>query len=233
KDTKMVLNRNSTVEERFAASDRLNQYMDELVTAKEAAPGDDLLSRLIIKNRQAVTLDHLDLVGMASLLLLAGHETTANMISLGVVALLERPDELAELRTSPGLLPQAIEEMLRYFSIVDTATSRVALADIEIGGITIREGEALVIAVNAANWDDEVFAEPQRLDIHRSARHHVAFGFGVHQCLGQNLARLELEIVFETLFRRIPGLRLTVPAADLPYKDDAAIYGIHEVPVTW
>ncbi|MBV9846046.1 MAG: cytochrome P450 [Kutzneria sp.] len=231
--TRVLVTRSSTTQERTAASDRLTEYLDKLVSAKEAAPTDDLLGRLIAKNAQTPTMDHTELVAMATLLLIAGHETTANMISLGVVALLERPDELTELRDSPGILPQAIEEMLRYFSIVDAITARVALADIEIGGVTIRAGEGLVVAVNAANWDDEVFAEPQRLDIHRSARHHVAFGFGVHQCLGQNLARAELEIVFETLFRRIPGLRLTVPAADLPYKDDANTYGVHEVPVTW
>jgi cytochrome P450 len=137
-----------------------------------------------VKNRETGTLDHGQLVGMASLLLLAGHETTANMISLGTVALLENPDQLAQLRETPGLMPQAVEEM-------------------------------------------------QELDFHRSARHHVAFGYGVHQCLGQNLARLELEIVFETLFRRIPGLRLAVPASELSYKDDASVYGIYEVPVTW
>ncbi|MGH3853742.1 MAG: cytochrome P450 [Pseudonocardiaceae bacterium] len=231
--TKVLNSRASTRQQCTAAVTELYAYLDELVTAKEAAPGDDLLGRLIVKNRGTGTLDHDAVVAMAMLLLQAGHETTANMISLGTVALLENPTQLAELRANPELLPQAVEEMLRYFSISDAATARVAIEDIEIGGETIRAGEGIVVAGIAANWDDEVFAEPERLDIHRSARHHVAFGFGMHQCLGQNLARLELEIVFEILFRSIPGLRLAVPAAKLPYKDDAFIYGIYEVPVTW
>jgi cytochrome P450 len=231
--TKVLNRRASTLQQSMAAANELYTYLDALVTAKEAAPGDDLLGRLIVKNRKTDTLDHGAVVGMATLLLQAGHETTANMISLGTVALLEHPTQLAELRADPELVPQAVEELLRYFSISDAATARVAIEDIEIGGETIRAGEGIVVAGMAANWDDGVFAEPERLDIHRSARHHLAFGFGMHQCLGQNLARLELEIVFETVFRRIPDLRLAVPAAELPYKDDAFIYGLYEVPVTW
>ncbi|MBV9846045.1 MAG: cytochrome P450 [Kutzneria sp.] len=222
-----------TQEQLETAGNELNAYLDGLVTAQQSAPSEGLLSRLITRNRRTGAMDHTDLVNMASLLLLAGYETTANMISLGATALLAHPDQLARIRENPKSLPQGIEELLRYFSIVDTATSRVALEDIEVGGMTIRAGEGLIVATSAANWDADVFAEPERLDLSRPGRRHVAFGFGVHQCLGQNLARVELEIVFGTLFRRIPGLRLTVPATELPYKETDLIYGIHEVPVTW
>jgi cytochrome P450 len=149
------------------------------------------------------------------------------------VALLENPEQKAQVVADAALLPSAIEEMLRYFTIVESATSRVATADIELGGVTIGKDEGVIVSGLAADWDENVFENPDQLDFHRGARHHVAFGYGVHQCLGQNLARLELEIVFETLFRRVPTLALAVPAADLPYKDDAGIYGIYRVPVNF
>lgn len=176
-------------------------------------------------------MTHDEIVGTAVMLLIAGHQTTANMISLGVVALLENPEHKARIAADPALLSPAIEEMLRYFSVVENAPARVATEDIEIGGVTIRKDEGIVVSGLAADWDDEVFEHPDRLDFERGARHHVAFGYGVHQCLGQNLARVELEVVFETLLRRVPGLSLAMPAEELPYKDDAGIYGIYRVPV--
>jgi cytochrome P450 len=232
-DTAKLLKRNLPLEERMAASDRVRKYLRELVVTKEAAPGDDLIGRQIVKLREEGTYSRDGLVGLTFLLLLAGHETTANMISLSTVALLENPDQLEAIKADPDKTLHAIEELLRYFTIVDLATSRFATEDVEIDGVTIKAGEGVLAVGYAANWDPRVFDEPAELDIKRGARHHVAFGFGPHQCLGQNLARAELQIVFDTLFRRIPGLKLAAPIEELPFKQDASIYGLYRLPVTW
>ncbi|HEV7625173.1 MAG TPA: cytochrome P450 [Streptomyces sp.] len=228
-----LLRRSETLARREQASNELRSYLDDLVTAKEQHPTDDLLGRQIQKQRESGNGDHVDLVSLAVLLLIAGHETTANMISLGTLALLEHPAEAAKLSDDPGKMPGAVEELLRYFTIADFATSRVATADVEIGGVLIHAGEGVLALSNSANHDPRVFERPDELDIARGNRHHVAFGFGAHQCLGQNLARMELEIVFETLFRRVPGLRLAVPVGEVPCKDDSFVYGLSELPVTW
>ncbi|GGS94431.1 hypothetical protein GCM10010156_60870 [Planobispora rosea] len=172
-------------------------------------------------------------MSLAFLLLTAGHETTASMISLGVIGLLTRPEQLALIKADPGRTPMAVEELLRYFTIADGVTSRVAVEDVEIGGVGIRAGEGVIVSTLSADWDPEVFTDPAELDVERGARHHLAFGFGPHQFLGQNLARMELQIVFDTLFRRVPTLRLAAPVEDLPFKSDAAVYGVHGLPVTW
>ncbi|NMH98172.1 cytochrome P450 [Pseudonocardia acidicola] len=231
--TRLLISRTSSAQQRQTGIDELRSYLDDLVTEKEREPADDLLSRQLLKQRETGTEDHAALVGLAFLLLLAGHETTANMISLGTVALLKNPEQLAIVTADPGKTPAAVEELLRYFTIVDTATSRLALDDVELGGVHIRAGEGVIALGNAANRDPEAFDDPDALDVERGARHHVAFGFGAHQCLGQNLARTELQIVFDTLFRRIPGLRLATTVDELPFKDDVFIYGIHALPVTW
>ncbi|UMP01977.1 cytochrome P450 [Amycolatopsis sp. EV170708-02-1] len=229
-----MLSREVTAEERMTAFESLENYLDELVTKKEAnATEDDLLGRQILKQRETGEADHGELVGLAFLLLIAGHETTANMISLGTATLLENPDQLAKIKADPGKTLAAIEELLRVFTIAETATSRFATADVEIGGTLIRAGEGVVGLSNAGNHDPAGFENPDTFDIERGARHHVAFGFGVHQCLGQNLARLELQIVFDTLFRRVPGIRIAVPVDELPFKHDSTIYGLHALPVTW
>jgi cytochrome P450 len=228
-----LLRRTGSLEERRRARDELRSYLDDLVTAKENDPSDDLLGRQVRRQRETGTVDHGELVSLAFLLLIAGHETTANMISLGTLALLEHPEHVAAIRQDPSKTPGAVEELLRCFTIADVAPSRVATADVEIGGVLVRAGEGVLALSNSANHDPEVFDDPDALDIERGARHHVAFGFGAHQCLGQNLARMELQIVFDTLFRRIPGLQLAAPIDELPFKDDASIYGLYELPVTW
>ncbi|HEY3684127.1 MAG TPA: cytochrome P450 [Streptosporangiaceae bacterium] len=231
--TGKAIRRSLPPEERQQAFMELRGYMDDLVTRKEAEPGDDLFSRLIANQREDGTLDHAGLVSMAFLLLGAGHETTANMISLGVIGLLNHPDQLAAITADPAKTPMAVEELLRYFSIADTVASRVATEDVRIGDVTIKAGEGVVVSGLSADWDPQVFANPEELDIERGSRHHIAFGFGPHQCLGQNLARMELRIVFDTLFRRIPTLRLAAPVDDLPFKTDGGLYGAYELPVTW
>ncbi|GAA5187215.1 cytochrome P450 [Rugosimonospora acidiphila] len=224
----MLLRRTTPPEQRREAVGALRSYIRELLVQKERDPGDDLFSRQLAQSG-----DRDDLVNLGFLLLLAGHETTANMISLGVMTLLENPAQLAALRADPEVTPRAVEELLRYFTIAEFAVSRVAIQDVEIGGVLIRAGEGVIALGNTANRDPAAFEDGDRLDFDRGARHHVAFGFGPHQCLGQNLARLELQIVFDTLFRRVPGLRLAASVDELPFKDDAAIYGLYELPVTW
>lgn len=216
------------------ARKELWDYLDGLVTAAESRPGDDLIGRLALERRSAGELSHDALVGMVFLLLVAGHETTANMLSLGVFTLLQNPGPLAELRARPELWPDAVEELLRYHSIVDwVAFDRVALEDIEIGGQRVRAGEGLFVLGVSANRDERAFSNPDDLDIHRGARHHLAFGHGIHRCLGQNLARAELEIGYRTLFERLPALRIAGGVEALPFKYDRRTFGLYRLPVAW
>ncbi|MCQ8830579.1 cytochrome P450 [Streptomyces malaysiensis] len=234
RNSSVLINRHSSVEDMVGANEALTDYLEGLVTAKLADPADDMLSELAGRVR-AGELTQRDAANMGVLLLVAGHETTANMIALGTVALLENPDQLAVLRETddPKAVARAVEELLRYLTIVHNGRRRVALEDIEIGGETIRAGDGIIVYTGTGNWDAEVFPEPERLDIGRDARRHIAFGFGVHQCLGQPLARLELQVVYGTLYRRIPTLRLATGIDQLPFKDDGFVYGVYELPVTW
>jgi cytochrome P450 len=217
---------------RQASSQAVMAYLDGLVRAKRAEPVDDLLGRLVRPDDDETA--HADVVGMAVALLVAGHETTANMIALGVLALTEHPDQLAIIREDPSQTLNAVEELLRYFTVADIVPVRVATEDIEVGGVVIREGEGVLPLGYAANRDPSVFANPDDFDIVRGSRQHVAFGFGPHQCIGQNLARMELQIALETLFRRIPGLEFAVPLEKIPFRDETAmVFGVHELPVTW
>jgi cytochrome P450 len=172
-----------------------------------------------------------ELVKLISLLLLAGHETTANMIALGTLALLRHPAQLNA--DDPKLVARAVEELLRYLSVIHTGLRRLALEDIEIAGQVIRAGEGLIIPIETANRDETVFPRAGMLDIRRDARQHIAFGFGVHQCVGQQLARVELQVAYAALYRRIPTLALAVDPADIPFKHDGLVYGVNELPVTW
>jgi cytochrome P450 len=216
------------IEEKMAAYGALSTYLAELVTRKRADPADDILSDLA--RQDDLTIE--ELTGSAFLLLLAGHETTANMLALGTFALLEHPEQLAELRDNPALLPDAVEELMRYLSVVDI-NYRYATEDLELGGETIGKGSTVVVSLLAANHDPKRFDNPDTLDIHRKARGHLSFGHGVHQCLGQQLARIEMRAGFEALLRRFPALELAVPAGEVKLKTDMNIYGVHELPVTW
>ncbi|MCC2276592.1 cytochrome P450 [Streptomyces sp. ET3-23] len=220
--------REQTLEEKVAAYGALTSYLAELVTGKRAEPGDDILSDLARDDDLSVE----ELVGIAFLLLFAGHETTANMLGLGTFALLEHPEQLAELRANPDLMPDAVEELMRYLSVADIFY-RYATEDIELGGETITKGSTVVVALLAANRDPGRFDNPDTLDVHRKARGHVAFGHGVHQCLGQQLARIEMRAGFAGLLRRFPTLELAIPAGEVKLKTDMNIYGVHELPVTW
>jgi cytochrome P450 len=209
-------------------------FMTQLVLTKLAAPGDDLLGRLIVRARESgQELSVEELVTLGITLLIAGHETTANMIGLSTLALLRQPDQLAALRADPGLAGTAVDEMLRYLSIVQFGVLRQATGDLTIGDETIRAGEWLVAALSAGNRDESVFPDPDRIDLRREATAHLAFGYGIHQCLGQQLARVELQEVFARLHQRIPTLRLAVPFEEIEFKNDALVYGVRALPVTW
>ncbi|RBM10680.1 cytochrome P450 [Prauserella sp. PE36] len=220
--------RDQSIEEKMAAYGAMMGYLAELVTRKRAEPGEDILSDLA--RHDDLTIE--ELTGAAFLLLLAGHETTANMLSLGTFALLEHPEQLAELRANPELLPGAVEELMRYLSVADIFY-RYATEDIELCGETIGKGSTVVISLLAANHDPARFENPGTLDIRRTARGHLSFGHGVHQCLGQQLARIEMRAGFGGLLRRFPTLRLAVPAGEVKLRTDMNIYGVHELPVTW
>lgn len=216
-----------------ATRELCDEYLGALIRRKDAAPGDDVLSRLVVQQMRPGHLGHQELVSLARQLLVAGHETSANTIGMGVLAFLRHPEQRALLDADPGLLGNAVEEILRYVDVAHAGRRRIALADIEIAGCLIRAGDGIIAHNPSADRDGDVFADPDRFDIRRDARGHMAFGFGVHQCLGQPLARAELEAVFGTLFRRIPTLRLAVPVAALGFKDEMFVYGLESLPVTW
>lgn len=220
--------RDQPLEEKMGAYGAMMGYLAELVTAKRAEPGEDILSDLA----RDADLSIEELTGISFLLLLAGHETTANMLALGTFALLENPEQLAELRADLALMPDAVEELMRYLSVADIFY-RYATEDLELGGETIPAGSTVVVSLLAANHDPRRFDHPDTLDLRRSARGHVSFGHGVHQCLGQQLARVEMRAGFAGLLRRFPALRLAVPAGEVPLRTDMNIYGVHELPVTW
>jgi cytochrome P450 len=210
--------------------DELRAYMLGLVRAKRRQPAEDLLSGLI-HGDGGLTDD--ELVNIGNLLLIAGHETTANMLGLGTLTLLQHPGQLAALRADPTLFTGAVEELLRYLSIIQFGLLRVATEDVEVGGRRILAGDPVVVAVMTADRDPARFADPDTLDVTRGYSPHLAFGHGVHQCLGQQLARVELKVGLRALLERFPTLRLAVPPEQVRMRDDMAIYGVHELPVTW
>ncbi|MYW97893.1 cytochrome P450 [Amycolatopsis rubida] len=222
------MERDVNLEDKMAAFGAMMGYLGQLCTDKRAEPGEDILSDLARDEDLSVE----ELTGMAFLLLLAGHETTANMLSLGAFALLEHPAQLAELRTDPTLFANAVEELMRYLSVADIFY-RYATEDVELGGETIPAGSTVVVSLLAANRDPDHFENPDTIDPHRKVRGQVAFGHGIHQCLGQQLARIEMRVGFEGLLRRFPDLRLAVPAGEVPLRTTMNIYGVHELPVTW
>ncbi|MBT2416830.1 cytochrome P450 [Streptomyces sp. ISL-22] len=227
--------RGPTAADTMDARDQLETYFAELIDRKQKMPepGDGVLDELVHQQLRDGELDQEELIALATILLVAGHETTANMISLGTYTLLQHPDRLAELRADPALLPAAVEELMRMLSIAD-GLLRVAAEDIEVDGVaTIRAGEGVVFSTSVINRDETMYADPDTLDWHRPARHHIGFGFGIHQCLGQNLARAEMEIALHTLFDRLPSLRLAVPPEEIPFKPGDTIQGMLELPVTW
>ncbi|WP_327673579.1 cytochrome P450 [Kitasatospora sp. NBC_00458] len=231
--SRLLLSIEAGREETARARIELLDYLGELAVRKREHPGDDILSRLAA--RDDLTPRQIATTGV--LLLVAGHETTANMIGLSTAMLLRHPEQAARL-ADPAALPGAVEELLRLLTIAHAGVPRVALEDVELGDTLVRAGEGVIAMLSTANRDEELFGGGDRLptdelDLDRDARRHVAFGFGVHQCLGQPLARAELQIALATLFRRLPGLRLAVPESELEFRTEAVIYGPKSLPVAW
>ncbi|KUI38417.1 cytochrome [Mycobacterium sp. IS-1496] len=229
------LDSRSTDEEKAAAIGALFDFMWKLAELKAREPGDDLMSRLMTDHVANGELSRETAVMNGVILLQAGHETTAGMIALGTVALLQHPAQLERLLLSddPALAGNVVEELMRYLSTVHSQVDRVAVEDLTINGQLIRAGDHVLMNLPAGNWDPEFVDDPDRFDIDRNPRGHLGFGFGVHQCIGQNLARVELQIALTTLFRRLPTLQLAVPDHDLRFADQQEIYTMHELPVSW
>jgi len=216
-----------SMDDKMAAIDALGEYLYRLIVAKRAEPTDDILGELT-----TTELTDEELTSIAFLLLGAGLDTTANMLALGTFALLQHPDQLTALREDPGKMEGAVEELLRYLTITHTGM-RAALEDVEVGGQLVKAGETVAISAMAANRDPLKFPDPDRFDIHRKAAGHASFGHGVHQCLGQQLARVQMRVAFTGLLARFPGLRLAVPAEEVPLRTSSDIYGVHALPVAW
>ncbi|WP_406431204.1 cytochrome P450 [Streptomyces sp. NBC_00631] len=219
----------ATAEEVRASQHDLLRYMEDIARAKKEKPDDSIISRLVARG----DLEYDEIASTARLLVIAGHETTANMIALSTLALLRNPDQLARLRDDPSLITGGVEELLRYLTIVHNGIPRVAASDIEIGGRVIKAGDGVLCMINTANRDERAFPDGHTLDVGRNARRHVAFGFGPHQCLGQPLARVELQIALGTLLRRLPKLRLDCSFEDIPLRQSTTVYGIGALPVAW
>lgn len=227
--SRTLLDNRTTRPEAERAHAQLMGYLAELAERKRREPGDDILSRLAARE----DLTDQETASLGFLLLVTGHESTANMTAVSVLALLRRPDQAELLRRQPELVRGAVEELLRHLTIIHLGLGRAATETVRVGEVTIPAGEGVICMLSTANRDEQLFASGADFDLTRDARRHVAFGYGIHQCLGQTLARVELQIILTTLLRRLPGLRLAVPADQLTYNQANIVYGLRELPVTW
>jgi cytochrome P450 len=216
-----------------AARERMHGYLADLVAAKRAHPADDLLTDLVEATDEGERLDAQELLAMAFLLLIAGYVTTVSLIGNGTLALLRHPDQWDRLRADPSLVPQAVEELLRFDGPVNPGLTRYALEDLEIGGVRIPRGDMVLLAIAAADRDPDHFPAPDRLDVGSADPGHLAFGHGVHYCLGAPLARLEGQVAFAALLARLPDLALAVPENQLEWTGGGVLRGVRELPVTF
>jgi cytochrome P450 len=219
------------IPERLELQRQSRAYMRSLVERSRQQPGEDILGMLVREHGDELTDD--ELIGIASLLLLAGHETTSNMLGLGTLALLQHPDQLAAVRDNPDAVGPAVEELLRWLSIVHTAIPRITTTDVEVAGVPIPAGELVFVSLPSGNRDPDFIGSPEVLDIGRGAPGHLAFGHGVHHCLGAPLARMEMRIAFPALLRRFPSLALAEDFTDVPFRSFHFIYGLKSLEVTW
>jgi cytochrome P450 len=229
----LLMSAKASQRQSLVALKALAEYFERLVTEQESAPGPGIAGRLITERLHTGQLEREDLIATLRLLVIAGHETTASMIGLILAGLLARPAGMELLRAGPELIPAAIEEMLRYHTMTMIGLPRVVTEDVTLGGTLIRAGEGVIASVVSANRDATVFPDPDRCEFTRRDRQHVAFGFGVHQCLGQMLARIEMDVVIETVLRRMPRLALAVPFEQLRFRDDLLVFRVDELPVSW
>jgi cytochrome P450 len=209
-------------------------YFARLIDIKRSEPADDLMTALIAARDEADRLSEEELTTLGCTVLIGGHETTANQINLSLLVLLDHPAELAKLRGDPELIPGAVEEFMRYVRLGGgLPPARVTTEDVQLGGVTIPAGEVVLPMFATANRDPSVFSDPDRFDVIRAPASHLAFGAGVHHCLGAQLARLELQEAFRGLLGRLPGLRLAVPGSELRFQPGMAIHTLRELPVSW
>src|SRR5512133_5157 len=209
----------------------MNAYMQSLVNRHREDPGDDILGMLIRDHANELTDE--ELLGIGNILLVAGHETTANTIGLGTLLLLQHPDQLALVRDDPEMITGAVEEMLRYLSIVHTGTPRIIVKDMIIGDQLLRAGDVAMVSLPSANRDADFMVDPDVFDVTRQPQAHLTFGHGIHQCLGQQLARLEMSVALPALLQRFPSLSLAAPVADLTFRSDGPVNGVRELPFRW
>ncbi len=212
--------------------EELCAYLDQLIARKEREPGDGLIDDLLAARTSGSGIERARLPMLCAVLLIGGNESTSNTLASSVLVLLEHPEQMERLRTDPSLTAGAVDELTRFISVTD-AVPRVATADIEIAGQTIRSGDGVIVSTMLMNRDPTAWAHPDTVDVGHKAGRHVAFGFGIHQCVGQNLARAEMEIALNTLIQRVPTLRRAVPSqrvpGDAPYGPD----GVATLPVAW
>jgi cytochrome P450 len=219
------------ISERLELVRRGRTYMASLVERSRRHPGEDILGMLVRDHGHELTDD--ELIGVASLLLLAGHETTSNMLGLGTLALLRHSDQLAAVRDDPGAVGPAVEELLRWLSIVQSAIPRITTTDVEIAGVGIPAGQLVFVSLPSGNRDQEFVDSAEVLDIKRGAPGHLAFGHGVHHCLGAPLARMEMRIAFPALLQRFPALALAEDFDDVQFRSFHFIYGLKSLEVAW
>jgi cytochrome P450 len=216
-----------------AGRERMHGYLADLVAAKRAHPSDDLLTDLVQVTDEGERLDAQELLAMTFLLLIAGYVTTVSLVGNGTLALLRRPEQLDRLRADPSLVPQAVEELLRFDGPVNPGVTRYALEDLEIGGVRIPRGDMVLLAIAAADRDPKRFPDPDRLDVGAADPGHLAFGHGIHYCLGAPLARLEGQVAFTALLARLPDLTLAAREDQLRWTGGGVLRGLRELPVTF
>lgn len=219
------------ISERLELVRRGREYMASLVERSRRHPGDDILGMLVRDHGHELTDD--ELIGVASLLLLAGHETTSNMLGLGTLALLRHPDQLAAVRDDPDAIGPAVEELLRWLSIVQSAIPRITTTDVELAGVPIPAGQLVFVSLPSGNRDADFIDAPEDFDIRRGAMGHLAFGHGVHHCLGAPLARMEMRIAFPALLQRFPTLALAEDFDEVQFRSFHFIYGLKSLAVKW
>jgi cytochrome P450 len=222
-----------THEQAVEMMDEFERYITQLIAWKDANPGDDLLSRLIVNHLRTGTVTHHKVVSFARVFLIAGHETTTNTLSVGMAALLYHPEQWEMLLKDHSLVDSAVEEILRYCDVTHSGRLRVAKEDIEFGDVLIKSGDAIILHQPTADRDESVFERPDVFDITRNPRNHLAFSTGIHHCIGHPLARAELRIGLRSLIEAFPGLRPVLPLEELNFEHHLAIYGLESLPVSF
>lgn len=220
-------------EDRVRRANAFSEYVVELVAEKRRHPGDDLTSQLIQLEDEGDRLDEAELLSMIGLLIFAGHETTSNLISIGTLVLLDHPDQFERLKANPALIPSAVEELLRVNGPVFAPAPRFVTEDTDFAGQHLTKGDMIVVVLSSADRDERQFTDPDDLDIARSLNRHIAFGQGIHICLGAPLARLEGDIAFTTLLRRMPDLKLAIPREEVQWRGNVTLRGLKSLPVTF